>query len=518
MPKPLFLTRPSGLYVRFLVPADLRAQIGSRFIVRALGGRRGDQARLVAAAQAVALSQAFDAMRQGAGMVDVKKLLEGAQRAADSGGTHDWTASGVKVGRVNLGQVHVTGRQDTLDFIKTVQALLDSPTNAVPEPPAGAPRTDEPASQPLLSEEIANHIADLTRRRLSPDTITESKHTLRLLLAIVGDGPVAQIKAPQIRAFWEGVRWWPANATVKPAYRGLSVLEIIARGRADKVPSPSDHTLNKHRQRLGVFFTGLVDTDVISRSPLKGLGPEIDTSTELDTGRPFTPHELKTIFDPANFVPWAQDLPHRWWGPILGLYTGARVNEVAQLYLDDVRQVQGVWGLFVWKNDRNQKIKTQSSIRFIPLAKPVLEAGFLQFLDDMRATGHPRLFPHLPAGTRKDGTPNGLGYGRQLSRQFSAYLKGFGVEKGVGFHAFRHTLSTELTEAGVDVATIAKITGHAQKQKVPVLETHYIHIADAKTLPDRVAALAMFNPRVEMSRYRKGQFESSLSDVQSLHP
>lgn len=517
MPKPLFLTRPSGLYVRFLVPADLRPLVGSRFIVRAMGGRRGDRARLVAAAQGVALSQAFDAMRQGAVMVDIKKLLEGAQRAVDSGHTNDWTASGVKVGRVNFGQVNVTGRQDTLDFIKTVQALLDSPTNAVPEAPAEMPDTNDPGPSPLLSEEVAYHIADLERRRLSPDTITESKHTLRLLLAIVGDVPVSQIKAAQIRAFWVGVRWWPANATVKPAYRDLPVLEIIERGKAENVPSPSAHTLNKHRQRLGVFFTGLVDSDVITKSPLKGLGPEIDTSTELDTGRPFTPQELKTIFDPANFVPWAQDLPHRWWGPILGLYTGARVNEVAQLYIDDVRQVHGVWGLFIWKNDRNQKIKTQSSIRFIPLAKPVLEAGFLQFVEDMRATGHPRLFPHLPAGTKKDGTPNGLGYGRQLSRQFSAYLKGFGVEKGVGFHAFRHTLSTELTEAGIDIATIAKITGHAQKQKVPVLETHYIHIADAKTLPDRVAALAKFNPQVEMTKYRLGQFDMALQNENAFH-
>lgn len=62
-------------------------------------------------------------------------------------------------------------------------------------------------------------------------------------------------------------------------------------------------------------------------------------------------------------------------------------------------------------------------------------------VEDMKATGHPRLFLHLPAGTGKDGEPNGLEYGCQLSRQFAAYLKPFKIEKGAAFHAFRHTVN-----------------------------------------------------------------------------
>lgn len=519
MPKPYFLPRPSGLYVRFRVPTDLRSAVGSRFILRSLRGLRGDAARLSAACLAVALSEAFDALRKGIGMVDFKKLLDSAQQAADSGSLRDWTASGVKVGGVDFGTVTTSGPQDTLDFINTMQAAAGiavpgrTQTPTVPVPQVVAPVSDAP----LLSAEIANHIADLERRQLAADTITESKHSLRLLLGIVGDVPVDQIKAPQIRKFWDGVRWWPAKASVVRRYRGLTVPEIIDKGREDDVPMPSPHTMNKHRQRLSKFFVCLIDADLIVKSPLKGTGPEIDTSTDLDTGRPFTDFELGQIFDPLRFLPWAKSLPHRFWGPMLGLYSGARVNEVAQLYLDDVRQVNGVWGLFFWKNGRGQKIKTKSSIRFVPLAQPLLDAGFLEFVEDMRATGHPRLFPHLPAGTKKNGKPNGAGYGRQLSRQFSVYVRGFGVEKGVAFHAFRHTLSTALAEAFVSTTTIALITGHARKQEVPVLETHYIHIADVKSLSERVAALAKFKPPVALAKYQKGQFFTAMADRDALH-
>lgn len=519
MPKPYLLTRPSGLVVRFLVPADLRGQVGSRFIVRSLGARRGDHARLAAASMAVALSSWFEGVRQGVAVVDIKKLLESAQRAADSGTTREWTASGVQIGRVNFGDVEARGREDTLDFIQAVRAALEDPNNQGPiavQAPKLAAQVATPAPEPdspKLSDEIANHLADLERRQLASDTITESRHSLRIFLAVTGDIPVSTIKVAHARAFLDAVRWWPERATIRPEFRGMSVLDIIAEGKKRQVQQPSKHTLNKHHQRLGAFLNGLVKMDLLTKNPLKALDADLDTSTDLDTGRPFTPEELSKMFEPERFRRWAK-YPHRWWGAILGLYTGARVNEIAQLYLDDVRQINGVWGVFFWKSARGakgaQKIKNKSSIRFVPLAEPVLNAGFLDFVEDMRQTGHPRLFPHLPAGTKKDGTPNGKGYGRQLSRQFAAYMKTIGIEKGTAFHSFRHTMSTTLAEAGVASMDIAMITGHTVPNQVPTLDNHYIHIAQTATLAKRVETLAKFQLEIPLPAYAKGQMFTQL--------
>ena len=62
------------------MPSDLRDRVGSRFLIRSVRGYVDDDARLVAAFLAVSLSRSFDALRRGAGMVDVKKSLEKAQR------------------------------------------------------------------------------------------------------------------------------------------------------------------------------------------------------------------------------------------------------------------------------------------------------------------------------------------------------------------------------------------------------------------------------------------------------
>ncbi len=81
---------------------------------------------------------------------------------------------------------------------------------------------------------------------------------------------------------------------------------------------------------------------------------------------------------------WASKYPHRWFGPMLGLYSGARVNEVAQLQVDDIATVDGVPGFYVRVVARGQRIKGKHSRRFIPLAQPVLEAGFLDYVQRPR--------------------------------------------------------------------------------------------------------------------------------------
>lgn len=273
MPKPYLLTRPSGLYARYFVPEDLQSVVGSRFIVKTLAGLRGDSARLLAETYAVALASAFRMMRAteeaGVADIDVKKMLEEVTRAQERGELRHWTGRDVQVGRlVNFGEVTTKGAKDTQDFIKTVQAILEADGPGASESIVQSKQPDSP----LLSLEITNHISDLERRRLSSDTITESKHSLRILVGVIGDMPVNHIKATHIRSFWEGVRWWPANATVKPAFRDLSVQAIIEKGKGLGIPMPSPHTLNKHRQRLNVFFKALEDSGVIDRSPLRGTG------------------------------------------------------------------------------------------------------------------------------------------------------------------------------------------------------------------------------------------------------
>ncbi len=497
MPKPLLLHRPSGLYARFEVPVDLRATVGRTYLVRPLRAR-ADAARLAAAQMAVALCQAFDAWRGGGMSNDELKAFASGLSALNSGKVKEWESAEIVLpnGAIFRG-VKVENAADARRFDATIAAAGGiSPQTHTPAPAA-------PAKPLTLGKAIADHLADLEREKLDRRTIDDSRHTLRLFAGIVGDErQVHSLSQDDTRAFLDGVRWWPRNATKRAPYRDLSVQDVIALAKANDEPAPKAHTIRKHAQRLSVFFNSLLRGKYIADNPLHGVRG-IPQPEDDDTGRAFSAGELALIFEPARFTAWAKKYPHRWFGVMLGLYSGARVNEIAQLQIADVEQVDGVWGFTVRRRaELRQKAKNKASVRFVPIAKPVLEAGLLKYIADAQKAGHTRLFPNLPNGT-------GLGFGRALSRQFSAYIKAqCGIaDAGLGFHAFRHTIASALDRAGASLAEIAAVTGHTvEGSPAPVLSDIYIR----KTLPDRVATVAKYRPLVELPKYKPDQFRRAL--------
>lgn len=188
MPKPFLLKRASGLYARFLVPADLRSLLGCRFLVRALPGR-GDAARLVAARMAVALSESFRAIRTGA-MVndDIKDIL----RRVRENGHNDLTIQQVRLPNgLTLGGVEINTAEDRRLFRQTVNdlaTLYRAPRNQFVEfapgqppalPPTPAPVPAPPAG-PSLSECIANYLSEMTRVKRAVRNVMDTKYTLEL--------------------------------------------------------------------------------------------------------------------------------------------------------------------------------------------------------------------------------------------------------------------------------------------------------------------------------------------------
>ncbi|WP_343123683.1 site-specific integrase [Pseudoxanthomonas sp. Root630] len=548
MPKPLLLSRPSGLYVRFLVPTDLRAVVGSRFLVRALHVPSGDAARLVAAHMAVALSVMFKALRAGKKMddTDIAELL----RKAANGDLQDLILKGVKLSDgTSMEEVRIDTPQDATMFAEILRrpasrkAAVDEGAHERGERrreqmrqssarlQAQAPPQEDPISvlarvprKKRLSGAIARHLRALKHlRRLEPNTIMESRHTLRILLGVVGDMPASSLNVDHAREVMAAVEHWPKNATQVPDYRGLSVKEIVRLSKENKEPRPALRTLKKHWDRLNVFTTWLTKQGLLQHNPMGAIEQpsEHTIDAEAESRRPFSHEELKAVFGPA-FSRWAAKWPHRYWGVVLGLYSGARVAEVAQLSVADVLFVEDVPGYVITHKIKGNKVKNPSSKRFVPMAQPVIDAGFLGYVEEVRAAGLTRLFPNLPGG-------NGLSYGRQLSRQFSAFIKTQGIdEPGMGFHALRHYLVTHLDRTlqaqrmklGDRNEAIGRITGH---YKIPdtTLRNTYVDerglpipsFVEPETLSERVATLALFSPPVEIPAYIPGQFAGQLKEA-----
>lgn len=447
--------------------------------------------------------------------------------------TTGWTLKGLRIGRMYADSVHIHDTKGAHHFREFMGTAFDLTKRKRHNP--GATRYLEEltnAESPrLLSEEAADYLADMKQRRLARTTQYSQKHHFRLLLLAAGDIMVARISSTHIREFWDILRWWPADASSSHKFKGMSDADILAYGKASNREPRADSTLDLAKLQLGAFFNALLARKVIGSSPMVGFRTPKKSLVSTAKRRGFNAEEISKLFDHKTYLPWAKKNPHAWWSPMIGLYTGARIGEIAQLKVADIIENCGVWCFSIQVTEDedggvSQELKGASAIRIVPIAQPLLDAGFLDFLEDARASGHPRLFPQLKIGCAKDTHQrNGSGYGQSLCRKFSTHLrKQMSLEKGLGFHCFRHSFITELRIKKVEPSVIASITGHTPKsngqavQVFPVMEAHYTHIPEAIIRPEQVAALACYAPPVVLPKYKRGQFAHSFGPNAKKYP
>lgn len=417
-------------------------------------------------------------------------------------------------GNVVLEGLTVEGPNAEKHFLKILRQL-----SRKQNPSSSASSFDNPGHAPLLLEDaIEKYREDIKRERHDLRGIIAVTRTLSILASVVGNIPVTQINQDHIRATLDSFRWWPSNAKATKEFRGLTVTEILNIGRTRPPVEIAASTYNNHLARICAFFSRLDDMEIIESSPCKGVSKRINTVTTQSNRRPLRLAELAAIFNPEEFKRWVKQRPERWWVPQLCLYTGARANEIAQLRLTDIATIDGISCITIRVTRKGQKVKNKSATRVIPLAKPLVDAGFLIYVEEVRATGHPRLFPHLAAGhTLYQGDAYYRGYGEKIIQDFCKRLKEMGFEKGVGSHAFRHTFSTNLTKHGIGAADVALITGHTiqgakpDSVHVPGLQTYIDRNQCPPELRSIYATISQFNPGIELPPYTSGQFAKALS-------
>ncbi len=89
--------------------------------------------------------------------------------------------------------------------------------------------------------------------------------------------------------------------------------------------------------------------------------------------------------------------------PLIGLFTGARLNEVCQLNPNtDIKQDMKTGIYYFHFTDEGlvegieKSIKTSSSRRIVPIHSKLIELGFLDYVDHVKSGGHKIIFPSWP--------------------------------------------------------------------------------------------------------------------------
>jgi integrase len=158
----------------------------------------------------------------------------------------------------------------------------------------------------------------------------------------------------------------------------------------------------------------------------------------------FSKTELKKIFNPETYP--KKDDPRffpRFWIPLIALFSGMRLNEICQLYTDDIRCENGVYYFCVTDKRADQHLKNSPSRRQVPVHPMLIDMGFLEFVKEVRRLRYERLFYVLNYHPQKY-------YRSAVGAWFNRYLAKLGMTgRQKVFHSLRHTVKPYLRDAGV---------------------------------------------------------------------
>ncbi len=218
-------------------------------------------------------------------------------------------------------------------------------------------------------------------------------------------------------------------------------------------------TLEKKGTLLGALFSVAVKDELLERNPFAGFDysrfATKEGLAEDEEREPFTVDQLKRIFSSDEGVLGVTKASGgggyypRVWFPLVALLSGARLDEIGSLVVDDVKLAPVPHFVVL-------RAKTQSSVREVPIHPKLIELGFLTYVEDIRKAGGTKLWPTL--NSRSEKTKDSEVFGKWFNRYIHDTLK---MPSNVVFHSFRHTFKDMCRDALIPREVHHAITGHA---------------------------------------------------------
>jgi integrase len=199
-------------------------------------------------------------------------------------------------------------------------------------------------------------------------------------------------------------------------------------------------------------------------NPFTKLSLTIDKRNDPNRREPFSESDLAALFGSAVYTRAERPLggggEAAYWLPLIALFSGARLNEIAQLRIKDLKQdpETGLWFIDIG-TEGDRSIKTASSRRQVPLHPELIRLGLLRYRQhrlekDRQETAS--LWPDIRSADKAYRST-------AWSKWFNRYLRNtVGIkDPSIVFHSFRHTFKRMARDAGLSEELHDALTGHA---------------------------------------------------------
>jgi len=219
-------------------------------------------------------------------------------------------------------------------------------------------------------------------------------------------------------------------------------------------------TIERKLSYLFTIFRIAVDKEKLTTNPAQSVRikrPKVEKVARI----PFERTDLQRIFSAPIYsggkIPVGGKQAAALWLPLLALFTGARLEELGQLTVADIKQENEIDFINITDLGDGQSVKTASSRRRVPIHPELVKAGFIRYVEALISKKKQKVFPDLDSPDK---------YGKVTacwSKWWTRYMRGISVgitDKRKVFHCFRHTFKDACREAEIPEEIHDSLTGH----------------------------------------------------------
>lgn len=336
-----------------------------------------------------------------------------------------------------------------------------------------------------LSELAETYNNELSRNNVSQAQKNKINQRMRVISELLNNKKIRDIEPEDLQELVLTLQFLPLRLKSEQI---AHLDKIINENKKHPEKCISDKTRADYVQSLKSIFTWALKRKYIRENVMDEIDiPSPEKTKEITKYQPFTVQQLQKIFHSDFYSKhWDNNRQRRsfFWIGLLGLYTGARLNEICQLQFDDIQEEYGIKFISINEND-GKHVKTKAGIRKIPIHQELIKLGFLEFVNFMKKqspTKNKRIFMDLEPNTRGE-------LSAQPSKWFGKLLDSLGLkDKGLVFHSFRHTVRTILRNNNCPIDRVQRLCGWEGSNS---LSEHYGTIS-IKVLADEINGKLVF--------------------------
>jgi integrase len=339
---------------------------------------------------------------------------------------------------------------------------------------------ERPQEASWTLRKLADHV--LAGRRDDDGWRTKVDYVVELFEAHLGrPKAIVEVTYRDVESFIGLLLRSPTNMTKR--FENMSLKEAIEANSRRERPFP---TLNPNTVRDGyyavlrnLFRHAHKRMRVIPSDPTEGLSIA-GASKAGGTRGPFMVEELNELFKLPVFAGCASPaLPnvagmhllndHRFWAPLLMLFSGARPSEIAQLAVSDVKlgtakPYISILTEFDPKDSLDKEFvvaaKTANARRNVPIHPQLIRLGFGQYVESLRDKGERRLFPEWKLSSDRRKAYSQASWIRQLNEKLIPKVTSRYPRPTI--YSLRHTFKSQMVECDVPLQLQNQILGHAK--------------------------------------------------------